>query len=178
MSIRTTLARPYAKAAFAEAVQTDTVQAWSQLLQTAALVLRDPDMLALIDNPRVTVDECLSILLDICGVLVHEPGKNFLTLLANNYRLDILPEIAELFASYQVEQEKTVRVLVTSTAALTDAEQQALSRALKKRLQREVILECRLDSALLGGLIIQAGDLVIDGSIRGKLARLNTQLMN
>lgn len=178
MSIKTTIARPYAKAVFATAVQHNTVAAWSDLLQNVAAIVRYPAVTALLENPRISVTERLKWLLDICAPFLHEGGQNLFKLLATRHRLILLPEIAELFAMYRTEQEKTIKVRVISVAQLDNALQQHLTKALQARLQRDVVLEFQLDSSLLGGLIIQAGDLVIDGSIRGKLTRLGTALMN
>lgn len=178
MSNNTTIARPYAKAAFAEALQHKTVASWLVLLQTAALIVRDIHMAEFLQNPRVSNDDRLKILFELCAMYLDEAGKNFLKLLAAHQRLEVLPEIAHLFAVYRIEQEKTAQVSVISAVPLSVLEQQQLTQALKVRLQREIMLECVVDSSLLGGVIIKTGDWVMDGSVRGKLVRLNTALVN
>jgi len=178
MSIKLTIARPYAKAVFAAALEQQSVAAWSDLLQNAAAIVSDPEVMVLLQNPRIAPEERLTWLLDICAPWLHEPGKNFFKLLAAKDRLVVLPEIAALFAIYRTEQEKIAQVIVVSAAPLNNALQQRLTQALRTRLQREVILDYQLDENLLGGFVVRAGDLVIDGSIRGKLARLGAALMN
>jgi F-type H+-transporting ATPase subunit delta len=178
MSIKTTLARPYARAAFSEAVQHKDIPAWSKLLQATAVIVRDPQVMMLLQNPRISPEDRLAWLLDICAAYLHPAGRNFLQLLAIKHRLDLLPEIAELFETYRIEQEKTVRVHVTSATPLNNVEQQQLMQALKMRLRREVTLECAVDSALLGGVVLKAGDWVLDDSIRSKLTRLSATLIN
>lgn len=178
MSINTTLARPYAKAAFAEAMVTNTVSAWSQLLQFAAQVVRDSRVINLLRDPRHTEQARLTWLVDICATVLHEDGRNLFKLLAANHRLEVLPAIADLFEVYRVEQEKTTHVEVTSAVPLSSTEQQQLVQALKIRLQREITLDCQVDANLLAGFVVRAGDLVIDGSVRGKLTRLSAALIN
>jgi F-type H+-transporting ATPase subunit delta len=175
---KTTIARPYAKAAFAIALQDATLTAWARLLQTAAAAIQDQRVIILLRDPRTSPEQRLNLLCDICAVALHEAGRNFFKLLALKHRLDILPEIAELFETYRIEHEKTARVEVISAAPLNTTEQQQLTQALHLRLQRAVTLDCRVDDTLLGGTIIKAGDWVIDDSIRSKLTRLNTVLTN
>lgn len=176
MSNTSTIARPYAKAAFATALQDKTVTAWSVLLNTAKTVVCDSQMAILLKNPRITPKQRFECLTDICATVMHEPGRNFFKLLANQDRLLVLPEIAELFEAYRIEQERITNVEVISATKLGATEQERLAKALKIRLQREVSLEYQIDPSLIGGSIIRAGDLVIDGSVRGKLARLSIAL--
>jgi len=104
-------------------------------------------------------------------------GQEFFKTLAKHDRFAVIPEISELFEEYKAEQERTIKVQVAAATPLSKEGQERLVQTLKKRLQREVVLECKVDESLIGGLIIQADDLVIDGSIRGKLARLQAELM-
>lgn len=178
MSINNTFARPYAKAAFELAIQQKTVPAWTKLLQTAAWVVSQPKIQRFLQDPRYSWEMQCSQLVAICEPVLNDEGRSFFNLLAKSERLFVLPEIAELFMAYKVEHEKTVHVEVTSALPLTDTEQQHLSQALKIRLQRDVTLDCGIDSSIIGGAIIRAGDLVIDSSIRSLLARLKTTLIN
>jgi len=177
MSMNTTLARPYAKAAFMEAMQHKNIPAWSRLLQLAALMVQDARAIELLKNPRIPPIERLNCLLEICASCLHEGGRNFFKLLAGRNRLILLPEITALFEAYRIEEEKIARVEVISALAINSVDRQRLAQALKKRLQREITLVCEVDEDLLGGVIIKSGDWVLDDSIRGKLARLNTALM-
>lgn len=177
MSKQTTIARPYAKAVFEIAAQEKTIAAWAELLQLAAFVIKQPIVQALLDDPRITAQQCCLFLMNVCKAKLTEQSENFFKLLTNHDRFAVIPAIAELFEKYRAEQERIATVNVKSVLPLSKEEQERLSQNLKKRLQREVILECHIDSSLIGGLLIQADDLVIDGSIRGKLTRLQTELL-
>ncbi len=176
MSIKTTLARPYAKAAFELAVDHNNVPAWSTLLETAAWVVRQPKMQQFLRDPRSTSEVHYDRLVELCDSTIHEEGRNLFKILARNGRLFVLPEIAELFATYRIEREKIVNVVAISALPLTAIEQQHLSQALKIKLQRNVTLHCETDNTLIGGVVVRAGDLVIDSSVRSQLARLKTEL--
>ena len=176
MADRTTIARPYAKAAFAEARERGALTAWAQALATAAQVVRDPRVVPLIDNPRVTPDELAQLLIGIAGQDLSEDGRNFLLTLAANHRLACLPEISALFHELKDEAEGVADVTVTSATALDAKQQQSLSAALKRRLKRDVRLHLQIDPTLIGGAVVRAGDLVIDGSLRARLTRMAYEL--
>lgn len=178
MSFKKTLARPYAKAAFETALQNKTVTAWSHFLQGEAWIAQQPPVQKLLSDPRYTADQRYEFMVDVSVSLLTDEGKNFLKLLAENKRLPLLPEIAEVFEEFRIEHEKIAQVQVISAYPLSDEEQAQLSKALKIKLQREVTLECQLDKSILGGLIIHAGDLVIDNSVRSKLVRLEAELIS
>lgn len=176
MSNRTTIARPYAKAAFELAIQHNSMSAWTKLLQTAGWVISQPKIQRFLQDPRYTAENHYSQLVDVCNTVMNEEGRKFFNLLASKDRLFILPEIADLFENYRVEHEKIIHVEVTSAFPLSASEQKHIAQALKIRLQREVTLHCNVDNALIGGTVIRAKDLVIDSSIRSQLARLKTAL--
>lgn len=178
MSINITIARPYAKAAFAKAMEDKTLSEWSTLLRVAAQAVCDKQIFALLNNPNYSSEQRLNYLFDICQAFLQEPTKNFLKLLAENGRLTLLPEISNEFENYRIEQEKITTVQVTSAFDLDDLYQEKLKTRLTKQLGRDVILECKTDKQLIGGFIIRAKDLVIDGSVRGKLSRLANILIN
>lgn len=167
----TTIARPYAQAAFEFASEKKTVAAWDSFLTAAASITRDANMQQLLLDPRITSAALANVYEDILTGLDHEQ-KHFLQLLAKYNRLLALPEIAALFKAYCAAEERKMTVQVTSSVLLNDAYQRKLIDALSKRLQRHVTLECTVDPHLLGGAVITAGDLVIDGSIRSKLNRM------
>lgn len=110
--------------------------------------------------------------MDVCGEELDQAARNFVSVLAENKRLELLPEIAVLFEQYKAEQEQSVDVEVTSAFALNADQQDQLAKALSARLRREVRMQTREDASLIGGIVVRAGDLVIDGSVRGKLAQL------
>lgn len=173
MSQALTLARPYARAAFALAREAGTLPAWSQALAFAARVAVDPQVAALLGNPKLTAHDAVILLApDDAG----ETFGNFLGLLFDNRRLALLPEIAGLYDALRFEAERVVKAKVTSAAALPDAELETIKAALRRRFGREVEVETAVDAQLIGGAVIDAGDVVIDGSIKGKLGRLEAAL--
>jgi F-type H+-transporting ATPase subunit delta len=177
MADQTTIARPYAKAAFAEARADSMLDAWSGALHTAAKVVTDPRVHSLLGDPHVTPAQLAQLVLDIAGAGLGAHGRNFVQTVAEARRLDCLPEIATLFDAYKDEAEGIADVTVTSAAPLDARQQQTLTAALAHRLKREVRLHCTTDPALLGGAVLRSGDLVIDGSVRGRLERIANELV-
>jgi F-type H+-transporting ATPase subunit delta len=176
MADRLTIARPYARAAFEEARKNGGLAPWSQALQAAALVVKDPRVATLLDDPRVTPAKLAQLVDGIAAAPLGEQGANFVRTLADNHRLGYLPEIADLFATFKDEAEGVADVTVTSAAALDQAQRDKLAAALGRRLKRKVRLHCETDPALIGGAILRSGDLVIDGSLRTRLNRIAYEL--
>jgi F-type H+-transporting ATPase subunit delta len=177
MAETTTVARPYARAAFEYAHgRKGGLKKWSQMLQLAADVARDPGARALFGNPEISDDDRVGLIFDIGGEKFDEAGRNFIKLLAENGRLAILPEIAAIFETLRAEAEKTIHAELTAAFALSEEQREKIAAALKGRLKRDVKLECVVDEALIGGAIIRAGDLIIDGSAKGQLAKLGVAL--
>ena len=172
MAEKMTVARPYARAVFEIARDDDTLAGWSTLLERGSLALADERVQGLIGNPAVSREALASLFIDICGDSAGAHGANFLKLLAENSRLAWLPEIATEYESLRAEAENIVDVQVTSAVELDDAQRDSFASALQKRFGRDVRLHCDTDEKLLGGAIIRAGDLVIDGSLSGRLQRL------
>ena len=171
-----TIARPYAQAAFLSAVQPHTLKDWSEMLALLAAISSDPAMAAVIDNPQLTETQVADLFISIGGERVNEKCQNFIRLLAENRRLHMLPDIAAVFEIQRREAEHTVQAHLVTAYPASETQKDAVIAALKKRLERDIELECSTDPGLLGGAIIHAGDLVIDGSIRGKLERLGNAL--
>lgn len=176
MADKLTIARPYARAAFEEARANGGLAPWSQALQTAAEVVRDPRVEMLLGNPHVTPQELAQLVSGIAAAKLGEQGANFVRTLADNRRLAYLPEIAALFDTFKDEAEGVADVTVTSAAALDEAQRQKLTVALERRLKRTVRLHCDIDPELIGGAVLRSGDLVIDGSLRTRLDRIAYQL--
>ncbi|HEX3835865.1 MAG TPA: F0F1 ATP synthase subunit delta [Steroidobacteraceae bacterium] len=177
MADKTTIARPYAKAAFAEARADSMLGAWSAALHAAAAVMDDRRVHALLGDPHVTPEQLAQLVLDIAGAGLGEHGRNFVRTLAESGRLDFLQQIATLFDAYKDEAEGIADVTVTSAVPLDEKQQQSLTAALARRLKREVRLHCTTDPELLGGAVLHCGDLVIDGSVRGRLMRIANELV-
>lgn len=168
----TSIARPYAMAAFEYALAKKALPAWEELLQTAAIVAEDPLMVRIMASPEVSTVQLADLFCDVLKSELDDEKKNFIRLLSEHKRFAVLPEITQQFKQHRAEYEKKATVSVTSAVAL-DAEQKAkLVQTLTKRLQLEVALNCTVDSDLLGGAVIRVGDRVIDGSVRGKLHRM------
>jgi F-type H+-transporting ATPase subunit delta len=176
MADRYTIARPYAKALFEFALGQKKLDDWSPVLLRAATVVRDERVRALLTSPHVTTDQLAQLVIDIVGGKLDEEGRNFLRVLAQNRRLGFLPEIAAIYEKLKAEEENTVDVTVISAVALDAALQKKFAAALKERLHRDVRLQSQTDPSLLGGAILRADDLVIDGSLRGRLERLGAEL--
>lgn len=176
MADRLTIARPYARAAFEEARQNSGLGPWSEALQAAALVVTDPRVAPLLGNPRVSAEELTQFVDGIAAPKLGELGANFVRTLAANHRLGYLPEIAQMFDRLKDDAERIADVTVTSAAPLDEAQRARISAALERRLKRTVRLHCATDPALIGGAVLQAGDLVIDGSLRTRLERIAYEL--
>jgi F-type H+-transporting ATPase subunit delta len=167
-----TIARPYASAVFSIADEKGELKAWSDLLVLLAQCVAVPNMQSVISSPSVSDEQLVGLLAEIAGELMSEDAQKFLALLAENNRLQLLEHIAVIFEELRAEAEHTLIADVTSARALTPEQEAKISAALKKRLDRDVTLNTSVDDALLGGAIIRAGDLIIDGSALGKLNRL------
>lgn len=176
MAELTTLARPYARAAFEYARDSKTLAEWHAQLQTLAAVAADSRVQELLQDPSRDGRQLATVVGDVSGDAIGEPVRNFLAVLADNRRLGLLPQITVLFAGYKASFEKSVDVEVVSAFELADKMTQKLAAALGKRLQREVNVHSTTDASLLGGVLIRAGDLVIDGSVRGRLNKLATAM--
>lgn len=169
----TTIARPYARAAFAVARDDGKAAQWSTALAFAARVAADPAVEGLLVHPALTDQDAVTLLAP-----EGADGKfaAFIALLADNGRLGVLPEIAGMFEELRAEDERVVLATVTSAAELPEAEVEQIRSALARRFGREVKVETAIDEGLIGGAVISAGDVVIDGSLKGKLARLQSAL--
>ena len=172
MAENTTIARPYAQAIFALAQEKGDLAKWSEMLQFAAAVAADADMITLIDSPRYESEQIAQLFIEVCGDKLDDDGKNMIRVLASNDRLAVLPEVADLYEAERANVEGTVVAEVISAVKLNKAQQDNIAKALSKRLGREVTLECSIDETIVGGAVIRAGDVVIDGSVTGKLKKL------
>ena len=168
-----TIARPYARAAFAIARDEGQFAAWSDALAFAARVAADPQASALLGHPALSHDDAVAL---VAPEGAGEKLAGFFALLAGNGRLSALPEIAGQFDALRADAEHVVLATVTSAAVLPETEVEQIRAALKRRFGREVQIETAVDERLIGGAVIAAGDVVIDGSLKGKLARLQSAL--
>jgi F-type H+-transporting ATPase subunit delta len=172
MAELSTLARPYARAAFEYARDKGSLSEWWAQLQTAAAVSQDETIAVLLGSPSYTTEQIAATVVEVCGDALLKDGRNFIEVLASNKRLPLMPEIFSLFEQYKANQEKTVNVNVVSAFELSGETEQSLAEVLRKKLEREVKVDSTVDKSLIGGVLIRAGDLVIDGSVRGRLNKL------
>jgi len=176
MSEAITIARPYAQAAFDEAQKLNALRAWSEMLLSLAQAVNHPEVQAAVSNPRVPAVQIAGLMDALVGTSASAQQRNFVRIVADNRRLLVLPEIAELFEARKAEAEKSVNVVVDSAFELSAAQQDKIAASLKKRLAREIKLTCNVKKELLGGVVIRAGDKVIDGSALTRLAEMANAL--
>lgn len=168
----TTCARPYARAAFEYARDAGRLSEWSAMLSLCASVCSYPNVTDLLSNPRLSGAEQAQTIIDLCHESLDGPGTNFLRILSEHRRLILLPEIATLYARLQAEEERSQQVLVISAMPLSQQQQDQLAQKMAARLGCSVRLETEIDGSILGGIIVKAGDMVIDGSLRARLGKL------
>ena len=178
MSELTTLARPYAVAAFKRAKETDSADQWASELEFLAAVMADERMQQAVANPKIKREALTDSFLGLCEGRLDQEAQNFVRLLIQNHRLDIAGVIAHLFGQYKAEDEGYIDVDVTSAYKLDKAEEEKLAATLDKALKKKAKLKVSVDRDLIGGVYIRAGDRVIDASIRGQIERLAKSLWN
>lgn len=176
MSEAITTARPYAQAAFEEARKLTDLKGWSALLLSLAEAIIHPEVRSVVTSPRVTKPQVESLMEGLLGSKPKEQQRNFIRILVDNQRLLLLPEIVAIFEALKAEAEKTVNVVVDSAFELTTAQQEKIISKLKARMGSEIRLVCNVKKELLGGVVIRAGDKVIDGSVRTRLEEMANAL--
>ena len=180
MSESTTVARPYAKAVFAHAKVSQTFAIWASALQILAQAVQNEKLFGYVSNPDITLDEMVRVLSDLLSDDGFSSEKEtmiqLITMLAQNKRISLFPFILERFNELRALEEKTLNVQVISAYPLTDKQSSHLQHALAQRFEREISLSTEIDTDIIGGLILSAGDMVLDGSIRGKLNKLRAEL--
>lgn len=176
MAEAATLARPYAKAIFDLARQEQKLGDWSALLSGLADAVRDPTVARWIGHPAIGRGQLADVLIQAHGGQLSQPAQNLLRLLADNNRLKLAPAIAEQYEQFKADAERRVEVEITSASVVDAAQRNALSEAIRKRLERDVNIAWNTDPSLIAGAVVRAGDLVIDGSVAGELAQMRTAL--
>lgn len=173
----TTIARPYARAAFSYALsQPEGLGQWSNMLKLLAAAIDQSIVREALDDPMLTMGDETALVFDIMGDDLTDEGKNFVSILAEYGRLSLIPTISEMFELLKSHHEKTMEVEVTSAFEVSDQERTNLAGALNRMLQRNINLETKVDTDLIGGVVIKAEDTVIDDSIRGRLTKLSQAL--
>jgi F-type H+-transporting ATPase subunit delta len=176
MAERLTIARPYAKAVFARARDGKRLAQWSEVLRIAAQICSDARVAQLFGNPHVTPSQLADFINGIGGNAFDAEARNLIELLASRHRLELVPYIAQLYEQMRADYERVLDVTVSSAVELSKEQTERFVAALRKRFARDVRLHTKIDSSLLGGAVVQADDLMIDGSVQGGLAQLATQI--
>jgi F-type H+-transporting ATPase subunit delta len=178
MSSLATLARPYAKAAFELARDEQALGPWEDMLTLASTITVDEAMQALLDSPEVSQSEAAKLITETGGAAFSDRFNGFVAVLAGYGRLALLPEITGLYRQLRDEAEKRLQVRVVSAVPLDDSQSERMREALARRFDCNIELENEIDRSVIGGAIIYAGDEVIDGSLRGRLQQLSSNLAN
>lgn len=172
----TTLARPYARAAFAAARDDEALAEWNERLQTASAIVADETIDRLTRDPRVDDEQVLKLFTEVGGERFDERFVNFLRVLLKYDRVRLLPDITAQFEHLRQQAEGRLVVEVTSASELDEAQRGKLVESLAKRFGREIDIDSKVDPALIGGAVIRVGDQVIDGSVRGRLGRMAREM--
>ena len=172
MAELTTIARPYAEAVIKRAGEVKNLPAWSDALQLMAVIASDVTMAEVIAGAQLTKAQVADLFIEVAGDKLDQEGKNLIKLLSENGRLALLPEIAMQYEARRAESEGSIDADMISAFAVSDAQRSKVAESLKTRLGRDINLSVTIDASLMGGAIIRAGDMVIDGSVRGKLDKL------
>lgn len=178
MSALTTLARPYAKAAFQLAKESDGLATWDSMLELAATIVGDERIAELIESPQVNAKQATSLVSDVANEQFNERFQDYLSVLAENDRLILLGEIAEIYSELRQEAERRLKVRVVSAVPLESGQEDKLRSALSKRFDADIELDNEIDQGVIGGAVIYAGDQVIDGSLLGRLKKLEQSLVS
>jgi F-type H+-transporting ATPase subunit delta len=176
MAEASTIARPYAQAVFDIATSTKKLSEWSKQLESLSAIVSDDQIGGLVVNPSVESEQLVDLIISIAKDDLDQEGKNFVKVLAENDRLNVIPEIATIFENLKNEAEKTVQAEVITAYTLKDDQKSKLQAALKKRLGCEVEISSRVDKDIIGGAIVRAGDMIIDGTVTAQLDRLTSEL--
>ncbi len=174
MSELTTAARPYARAVFEMAEAAGQLSEWSETLGLMGAIANNEQVRELLATPKMAKQSGAEAFVQLCDNKLNDQAKNLVSMLAENDRLSLLPEMSVIYETLKDEAEGSVEAKVTTAKKLTQAEEKSIADALKNRLGRNVKLKVSVDEALLGGAIIHAGDLVIDGSIQGRLVKMTS----
>lgn len=171
------LARPYGLAAFKQAREEGKIEEWSNMLELLTLIMRDATMRGLIANPKVNNQQLAALIIDVAGDGLSQTGGNLVRIMAENERLVEMAGVAAVFEEERDRTEGRSHVDVTSAFELSDAQQRSIADSMSKRLGTEVDVSVTVDKSLIGGVVIRAGDTVIDASLRGRLNQLGQSLM-
>ncbi len=173
---KTTIARPYAQAAFEIAQADENTAQWSSLLRLLKLIVSDHQMRLLIANPKISNQQLQDIVIELCGDNMFEAGTNFVKVLVASERLQYAGQMADLFDEMRAEAEGILEVVVTSAYPLEQSQEKQIAESMAKRYGKKIEISSTVDLSLIGGVIIKAGDSVVDASLYGRLRELQNEL--
>ena len=176
MSEAKTIARPYAVAAWRHAQAQNKADVWADMLDFMSAVVSDKVMAGIVADPRVEEQILSQLMLDICGGRINDEAEAFVKLLVENGKLSLMPGVAEVFNELKAEAGGAIDATLTAAYPVNAKFEQALAKAMQKKLDREVTFSTEEDKSLIGGVIIRAGDMVIDASVRGQIESLASEL--
>ena len=172
MADYTTVARPYARAVYQQATESSSVDSWSEALGLMAAIVDDAEMCSLLDNPKMGGEQQAELMLKVIADKLNEQQQNLIKLMAENGRIKALPEVAVQFEVYRAEAEGKVDAEVSSAFPLSSEQEDSIIKTLKAKFGREVTITTTIDESLIGGVVIKAGDTIIDGSMKSQLESL------
>lgn len=171
-----TIARPYAEAVFKLACEKANLAGWSDMLELLATVARDAQMQACFGNPNLSAQQIESLVLGIAGDKLDGLGRNFVQVLVQNGRLELLPQIHDMFQSLKREHEGALEAKIISALPISDEQSRQLVARLETKYQRKISARVEIDPELIGGVKIMVGDKVIDATVRGRLEAMAAAL--
>jgi F-type H+-transporting ATPase subunit delta len=171
-----TIARPYAEAVFKSAKANKTIAAWSDMLKYAAAISKETQVRTLIGNPSISAKQLTDVFLAICTNKLNEEGRNLITLMAENGRLDVLPQVSELYEQLKSQHEGVLDAKIVSAFELNAAQLRKLIVMLEKKYKHEINAKVSVDPELIGGVKVEIGDEILDTSVRGKLEAMAVAL--
>ncbi len=177
MSEIATLARPYAVAVFKRAKETSKTERWSEDLAFLTAIFESREIAQVISNPKINKGKLAELVLEISREHLNEEGLNFLKALLQNNRLSLLPFISQQYEALKAEDEGYLEVDVVSAYAFSKEAKQSFSTSLEKKFNKKIHMNVTVDKSLIGGVLVRAGDRVIDGTVRGQLQQLQKALM-
>ncbi|MFK5985153.1 MAG: F0F1 ATP synthase subunit delta [Pseudomonadota bacterium] len=178
MAEKTTLARPYAEAIFELATADGNLDSWTEKLQLISEVTSLDEVIAIVKNPEIKLDDCIAIISELCSDKLDEQSINLLRLAGENGKLELFPEVTQEFENLKAQAQGTMEAEVISAFAVNAAQKKLITESLEKRFNKQVSITTKVDKSLIGGIVIRAGDLVIDGSISNQLQKITHTLMS
>jgi F-type H+-transporting ATPase subunit delta len=172
MAELSTIARPYAVAAYKLGRDQKSLAKWSEMLGFASAVASDAQMQAFIEDPKVVSSELQATFLKVCGDKLNEQGQNLIKVLVEYGRMSILPAITEAFEELKAQDEGTLDAQIIAASKPSAAETKDLVKRLEAKFGKKIEANVSVDSELIGGIKIIVGDTVIDASVKGQLQNL------